>query len=37
MLSPALFALSGTVESARLGGHRGKHRLEALSWLISGN
>jgi hypothetical protein len=37
MLLPVGFALSGTVESTRLGGHRGKHRLEALSWLISGN
>jgi hypothetical protein len=29
--------LSGTVESTRLGGHRGAHRLEGLSWLISDN
>ena len=31
------FVWSGTVESVRLGGHRGDHRVEALSWLISGN
>jgi hypothetical protein len=37
MLLPVGFALSGTVESARLGGHRGEHRLEALSWLIFDN